>query len=182
MVTISNLFPLEVVQKCQLCQLGVVRENSDGSINFTRMHSSRMRTAHLLTVSHRIPHRPPLCNHTCPPTTMYAPHNHTCPPTTMYAPHNHACLPTTTHAPCNHACPPQPCTFPWKHAPPWEACIPQKHAPPGSTQTPKEHARPRCGQTHACKHITLPQASFSGGNNVVHLFTMNVKLYNIASN
>ena len=24
---------------------------------------------------------------------------------------------------------------------------------------------PHCGQTHACKHITLPQTSFAGGNN-----------------
>ena len=24
---------------------------------------------------------------------------------------------------------------------------------------------PPCGQTHACKHITLPQTSFAGGNN-----------------
>ena len=23
---------------------------------------------------------------------------------------------------------------------------------------------PPCGQTHACKHITLPQTSFAGGN------------------
>ena len=25
---------------------------------------------------------------------------------------------------------------------------------------------PCCGQTHACKHITLPQSSFAGGNNL----------------
>ena len=36
--------------------------------------------------------------------------------------------------------------------------------PPGPG-TPRDQAPP-CGQTHACKHITLPQTSFAGGNKV----------------
>ena len=67
--------------------------------NAKRMHSSRMRTARSLTVSHRK-------NHTCPPGS-----NHACPPWSNHA-HpprsNHACPPWS-----NHACPPeQPCTPP----------------------------------------------------------------------
>ena len=32
--------------------------------------------------------------------------------------------------------------------------------------TPREQ-KPPCKQTHACKHITLPQTSFAGGNKKV---------------
>ena len=79
----------------------------------TRMHSSRMRTARSLTVSHRK-------NHACPPrATMHAPpeqprtppqSNHACPPGS-----NHTCSPweqpcTPPEQPCpprsNHTCPP----------------------------------------------------------------------------
>ena len=64
----------------------------------TRMHSSRMHTAHSLTVSRRIPRTPrlPPC---MPPTTMHAPRNHICPPATMHTPHNHVCPPATMHIP-----------------------------------------------------------------------------------
>ena len=34
--------------------------------------------------------------------------------------------------------------------------------------TPRSRHHP-CGQTHACKHITLPQTSFAGGNNMTYL-------------
>ena len=83
----------------------------------TRMHSSRMRTARSLTVSHRIlrmapPPHPP-CNHTCP-----LPEKTTHPPrkTTHAAPRkNHACPPKKTHM-CN---PPTPCMPPKEpHMPP----------------------------------------------------------------
>ena len=52
---------------------------------------------------------------------------------------------------------------------------PQEQAPPGTRHpllgpcippgpgTPLEQTPP-CGQTHACKHITLPQTSFAGGS------------------
>ena len=51
-----------------------------------------------------------------------------------------------------------------------QECIPVGCVPPAavavggvSTMHPPDHAPP-CGQTHACKHITLPQTSFAGGN------------------
>ena len=47
----------------------------------------------------------------------------------------------------------------------WHSCPPPgtRHSPdPG---TPRDQAPP-CGHTHTCKHITLPQTSFAGGNNV----------------
>ena len=46
---------------------------------------------------------------------------------------------------------------PWDHAPPGPCTPPE--------QAPREQTSPSCGQTHACKHITLPQTSFAGGNN-----------------
>ena len=88
----------------------------------TRMHSSRMHTAHSLTVSRRILCMPPGKNHACPPGK-----NHACPPAkTMHAPpgKNHACLPWSNHAP-----PPKQPRMP----PPGTTM----HAPPGSN-----HARP----------------------------------------
>ena len=73
------------------------------------MHSSRMRTAHSLTVSHRI-----LC---MPPTTMHAPCNHTHP--------QQPCMPpTTTHTPQ------QPCMPPWQQYTP-----PSNHAHPLGNHT-----------------------------------------------
>ena len=70
-------------------------------IMFTRMHSSRMRTARSLIVSPYlvVSHaRPPRSNHVCPPVaTMHAPRsNHARPP-----PREQPCTPpaATTHAP-----------------------------------------------------------------------------------
>ena len=86
----------------------------------TGMHSSRMRTARSLTISHSI------C-HVHPPATR--PSCHTCPPT-MNAPH--------------HACP-LPHTPPTMHAPP--PCMPLCHAHPApTTHAPPCHGRPPCGQ------------------------------------
>ena len=39
---------------------------------------------------------------------------------------------------------------------------PQDQAPP--TPAPPGTKHPPCGQTHTCKHITLPQTSFAGGH------------------
>ena len=82
----------------------------------TRMHSSRMRTARSLTVSHRIPCMPPGRNHACPPGG-------------------------TTHAPSsNHAFPPEQPRMPpgaTMHTPWQQPCMPPlaatMHAPPGAT-------------------------------------------------
>ena len=99
----------------------------------TRIHSCRMRTAHLLTISHHIlcthpqatthaPQQPrtPPGNHACPrqpcmppsnhkcPQPCMPPGNHTCPLATMHAPRQPRMPPNplaTTHAPSNHACP-----------------------------------------------------------------------------
>ena len=116
------------------------------------------------------PRMPPL-HQTCPPLPMHTPFTthaplHQCtPPFTMHDPLCHACHPPfATHAPgkpCmppgKHACPPT------MHAPnthtPWNpACPRQPCMPPGN------HACPPCGQTDACKLITLPQTSFANGN------------------
>ena len=94
----------------------------------TRMHSSRMRTARSLTVSHRK-------NHACPPrANTHAPPVQPCTP----SPSNHAHPPrATTHAPreqphtppqSNHACPPGATT----HAPPRATT----HAPPEQPRMP----------------------------------------------
>ena len=40
---------------------------------------------------------------------------------------------------------------------------PREQATPWQQAPPPDQA-PLCGQTHACKHITLPQTSFAGGN------------------
>ena len=73
---------------------------------------------------------------------------------------------STRHPPLGPGTPPGPCTPP-------EPCTSRDHAPPG-TMHPLDHAPlgpctpPRagtpCGQTDACKHITLPQTSLAGGN------------------
>ena len=55
---------------------------------------------------------------------------------------------------------------------PPEQAPPREHAPPQRAGTlrirppPREQAPP-CGQTHTCKHITLPQTSFAGGNYMI---------------
>ena len=120
----------------------------------TRMHFSRMRTAHSLTVSpylivshacppeqpcmppQKQPCTPPQSNHACPleqsRTPPEQPHtplsNHAClPRATMHAPRsNHACPPgATMHAPqSNHAYPPKQ---PCMHTPPRATT----HTPPG---------------------------------------------------
>ena len=99
----------------------------------TRMHSSRMRTARSLTVSHRK-------NHACPP-----PSNHTHPPEQPHMPPR-----------SNHAHPPRATT----HAPPGattHAPLEQPHMPPrATTHAPQSnHACPPCGQTDTCKNITF---------------------------
>ena len=73
----------------------------------TRMHSSRMRTARSLTVSHHKKYAcPPWSNHAHPPEQPCMPpwSNHTCPPgaTTHAPPSNWAHPPGS-----NHACPPR---------------------------------------------------------------------------
>ena len=109
----------------------------------TRMHSSRMRTARSLTVSHCIrktektTHAPPLNK------TTHAPPNKT-----MHAPPN-----KTTHAPPNKTTHAHPRPNKTTHAHP----RPNKtmHAPPGATT----HAPPPWTEllTHASENITLPQ-------------------------
>ena len=168
-----------------LCQLvlpntmcSLVMDNCKNVIaNFlfqTRMHSSRMPTAHSLTVSCSnqrwgvcIPHMLPAM-HTalpCMSPAMHAPH-HACPPATHTPNHTHTlpCTPPathapTTHAPC-HACPhhtcPLPCTSPAMHAP-HHAC-PLSCMPP-TTHTPC-HTCPPCHAcptlwTYTCKNITF---------------------------
>ena len=78
--------------------------------NRTRMHSSRMRTACSLTVSHGI------C-HTCPNPAMHAPLP--CMPPTMHTPL--PCTPYHTHPlPCtllHHTCPTTAKHAPTMHAP-----------------------------------------------------------------
>ena len=39
-------------------------------------------------------------------------------------------------------------------------------APPPGPGTHRDQAPPTRGQTHTRKHITLPQTSFAGGNNI----------------
>ena len=57
---------------------------------------------------------------------------------------------------------PEPGT-PWDQAPPPDQAAPRtRHTLPGADTPRARH--PPWGQTHACKHITLPQTSFAGGN------------------
>ena len=123
----------------------------------TRMQSSRMRTAHSLTVSRRIlcmhpqPHMP-LRNHASP-TNMHAPSNHTCPPATMHAhplqPHMPPCKPCMT--------PQQPRMPPSNHThtpatththPPVAMHVPRhpgNHAHPlATTHAPQQPRTPPC--------------------------------------
>ena len=50
-----------------------------------------------------------------------------------------------------------------RHPPPGPGTTPLDQAPPQDQAPPWDQAPPY-GQTHACKHITLPQTSFAGGN------------------
>ena len=86
----------------------------------TRMHSSRIHTAHSLTVSRSICHACPC--HTCPPA-MHTPLPCMPPPCTPPATHTHPamhipppCMPhPNMHIPC-HTCPPYPWTEFLTHA------------------------------------------------------------------
>ena len=51
------------------------------------------------------------------------------------------------------------------HAPPGPCTSRTMHTPGTMHTTRPDHAPP-CGQTQACKHITLPQTSFAGGKNL----------------
>ena len=108
----------------------------------TRMHSSRMRTACSLTVSHRK-------NHACPPQQPCMPpwEHPRMPPlgATTHAPR------ATTHAPrSNHTCPPRATM----HIPPEQPRMPPQEQP---CMPPRSnHARPPPrGQTDTCKNITF---------------------------
>ena len=97
------------------------------------MHSSRMCTAHSLTIAHRILRMPP-----CPPEK----NTHAPPAKTTHAPSgsNHTCPPEQPRMPpSNHACPPeQPCMPPSNHTCPLSnhAHPPkQPHMPPPSNHT-----------------------------------------------
>ena len=48
---------------------------------------------------------------------------------------------------------------------PWEQAPPRAPGP----ATPWNQAPPPHGQTHTCKHFTLPQTSSAGGNNLFSL-------------
>ena len=135
----------------------------------TRMHTSMMRTARSLTVSHRKNHaRPPGSNHAWPPRS-----NHTHPPGSSHAcppweqprmpspPREQPCMPPQS----NHACPPEqpytplgatmhaplPAPRATTHAPPHPPPRATTHAPPEQSCTPP---LPR-GQTDTCKNITF---------------------------
>ena len=56
---------------------------------------------------------------------------------------------------------------PRDQTPPWTRHPPRTRHPP-KDQTPPLGPGPTslCGQTHTCKHITLPQTSFAGGKNL----------------
>ena len=129
------------------------------ALKSTRMHSSRMRTAHSLTVSPYL-----VVSHARPPGSNHAPWATTCTPlgATTHLPLEQPCMPprATMHAPqSNHACPPeQPRTPPrttmhaspgaTTHAPPWSnhTCL------PGATT----HATPPLDRmTDMCKNITF---------------------------
>ena len=63
---------------------------------------------------------------------------------------------------CCKACWDTTCNAYWDSTP-WRPVARHAGIPPAM------HAgiAPPCGQTHTCKHITLPQTSFTGGNNLV---------------
>ena len=138
----------------------------------TRMHSSRMRTAHSLIVSPyliKIPmHAPPSC-HAHPPSPCMPPLHHACPPSphTPLSPCTPPQLPHTPPSPCmlppSPCMPPSPCTPPFCHACPPFTTPPGNHAHPLATinaphQQPHTHPQPPpppCRQTDTCKNITF---------------------------
>ena len=168
---------LEIIGTAVLSGRKEVSFSTFVTLVITRMHSSRMRTAHSLTVFCHI-----LC--TPPPAIMHTPHNHTwnppqpCMPPSNHTPHdNHTCPPqphippAVTHAPQqphmpphNHACP--PCN----HACPLQPCMPPATMyTPTAMHTPRQPCMPPSPvdrMTHTCKNITLSQTSFAGGKNV----------------
>ena len=92
------------------------------------MHSSRMRTARSLTISHCI-YQWGVCMLHMPPCHAHLP----------------PCMPPVTHAPPCHVCPLLPCMSPLL---PCTFLLPR---------TPLCHAcaPPRCEQTDTCKNITF---------------------------
>ena len=86
----------------------------------TRMHSSNMRTAHSLTISHSICQEGGMC-------AMHAPAPLPCMLPVMHAPHHAHSLPCMPHH-HHHACPLPftpllPCMPPATHAPPHHTCL-----------------------------------------------------------
>ena len=121
------------------------------NIFLTRMHSSRMRTARSLTVSHRILHMPPQEKPHMPPWEQpcMPPREQPCTHTlgkTM-PPREQPCMPpgsNHTHPRSNHACPPgsnHTCPPRSNHA----------HPPRGTTYAPPPVNR----ITDACENITF---------------------------
>ena len=117
------------------------------------MHSSRMRTAHSLTispylvVSHACPQEQPCMPPTAPPqsnhATMHAPQEQPCTPQ-----NNHALPGATTPPWSNHACPPeQPCMPPQSN----HACLPGATTPPWSN-----HECPPRATMHAPQSNHIP--------------------------
>ena len=68
---------------------------------------------------------------------------------------------STRHTPRPQSRPRGPGTPSPAAGPTWDQALPPG-APPGPG-TPPDQAPPPRGQTHACKHIKLPQTSFAGG-------------------
>ena len=103
------------------------------------MHSSRMRTACSLTVSHQKNHARPPWEQPHPPGS-----NHACPQgATMHTPpgSNHACpLSNHAHPPSNHACPPGATM----HTPPGATM----HAPQATTHAPRATMHAPQATTH----------------------------------
>ena len=118
--------------------------------SLTRMHSSRMRTT-----------RSSSCRGSPPGTTPG--------PVTPQdqAPHWDQASPWHQTPPQGPGIPPGP-GIPLGPGPPGPGgpvlggCL-----VPGVGQAPPGSRHPLSGQTHTCKHITLPQTSFAGGNNLI---------------
>ena len=94
----------------------------------------------------------------------------------------HQAHPPGTRHPADQA-PPRP-GIPQDQAPPWDQAPPRPDPPrpgtPGTRHPPERSQAPPGSRhahpwteflTHACKNITLPQASFAGGNKIlwIHL-------------
>ena len=115
------------------------------------MHSSRMCTAHSLTVYHiRSICQGRVCMVHMPPCHAHP----SCMPPTIHAPY-HACPPPTTPLPCMPPCH----TRPLPHMPPHHACpLPAMHAPSLPCMPPSCQACPPVNRmTDGCKNITLPK-------------------------